>query len=496
MGNSGGTGTAADQRTVNPDDLDQLAKLIDGRGGVQDKIDEAFTRASSLGVSSKLSELKPMRAWATNTAPDLRRRAAIGRLEDGDPEAGAKWAGFDAKDLAKGALIYTAPDVLLLANAVVSSDNPDPAFHRKSQESLDEWVDRLRAHAFASIPALKPYEKDIEKFLGTYGDVTGVVSHGGSALFHSGNLTRILVGNSIAEGGWANGAKMYFARKLQLTPGGIPGSANMARWGRDLERWVPPIRSLSAPGTWLPSKLGALASGSAAYQDASRIPTVSGYLGTRIGMGMDWVRRSGVMTTPRLFGISGNSAIDFFVGSDRLAKMYGGLTHSGQIPGRAANASLLKVTTNAAADARLFGNGRWAALGKGLSTAGKAGGFLRGAGVAGGVFSTVYSGANVWAQGNPASHFTDREHGAKYVADVAEVGFNASMTAAMVAPNPFTIGAVAVTGAIYGGAKIVEHWDDIKDGGKKAAHWLNEKSKGLKNGAKSLAKKANPMNWF
>ncbi|MGW2817727.1 PE-PGRS family protein [Streptomyces sp. NPDC001415] len=497
MGRAGSTGNAGDQRTLNPGDLDQLAKLLDGRGGVQDKIDEAFTRASNLGVSSKVSALKPMRSWVTTTAPDLRRRAAIGRLEDGDPEAGAKWAGFDAKDLAKGVLIYKAPDVLLLANAVASSDNPDPAFQRKSRESLDDWVDRLRAHAFASIPALKPYEKDIEKFLGTYGDVTGFMSHGGSATFHAGNLTRILVGNSIAEGGWANGAKMYFAGRLQSVPGGIPyASAKMAEWGQRLETWTPPIRSLAAPGTWLPSKLGALASGSAAYQDASQIPTVSGYLGTRIGMGMDWVRRSGLMTAPRLFGISGNSAIDFLVGSDRLAKMYGGLTHSGQIPGRAANASLWKVTRNAAADARLFGNGRWAALGKGLNTAGKAGGFLRGAGVVGGVFSTVYSGANVWAQGNPASHFTDREHGAKYVADVAEVGFNASLTAATVAPNPFTLGAVAVTGAVWAGAKVVEHWDDIKDGAGKAADWVGDKAKGLASGAKNLAKKANPMNWF
>ncbi|MCT9089152.1 PE-PGRS family protein [Streptomyces sp. ASQP_92] len=493
MGSKAG---AEGQRTVNPDDLDQLAKLLEGKGGVQDKIDEAFTRAGNLGVSSKLTALRPMRSWVTTTAPDLRKRAALGRLEDGDPQAGAKWAGFDAKDLAKGALIMQAPDVLLLANAIASSDSPDPAFRRRSRESLDDWVDRLRAHAFASIPALRPYEKDIENFLGLYGDVTGFVSHAGSASFHTVNLTKVLVGNSIAEGGWANTAKMYFAGRLQAVPGSVPASAKLIGWGERLEAWTPPIRSLAAPGTWLPGKLSALASGSAAYQDASSIPTVSGYMSTRIGMGVDWIRRSGVMTTPRVFGISGNSAIDFLVGSDRLARMYGGLTHSGQIPGRAANASLIKVTSNAAADARLFGSGRLAALGKGLSTAGKAGGFLRGAGVAGGVFSTAYSVGNVWAQGNPASHFTDREHGAKYVADVAEVGFNASLTAATIAPNPFTLGALAVTGAIYGGAKIVEHWDGIKDGGKKAAHWVGEKAGGLASGAKNLAKKANPMHWF
>ncbi|MFD4764626.1 PE-PGRS family protein [Streptomyces sp. NPDC058439] len=489
-------------RTVNPVDLDQLAKLLDGKGGLQNKLDEAFTRASNLGVAGKVTSLRPLRSWVTDTAPDLRKRAAIARLEEGDPEAGAKWAGFDAKDLLKAGLIYKAPDVLLLVNAMASrNDSTSDAFRREPRESLDDWVDRLRAHAFASIPALKPYEKDIEKFLGAYGDVTGLISHGGSAVFHGGNLTRILVGNSITQGGWASGLKMWTAGTLQGVPGRIPWApAKIAEWGMRLEEWNPPIRSLSAPGTWLPSRLGTLASGSAAYQDASRIPLINGSISSRIGMGLDWVRRSSLMNSPLLFNITGNKAINFLVGSDRLAKMYGGLTHSGQIPGRAANASLWKVTRNAAADARLFGNGRLASLGQGLKVAGKAGGFLRGAGVVGGVFSTVYSGANVWAQGNPASHFGSRESGAKYVADVAEVGFNASMTAAMVAPNPFTIGAVAVTGAIWAGAKVVEHWDDIEDGAKKAADWVGDKTSkigsGIADGAKSLAKKANPMNWF
>lgn len=88
-------------RTVNPQDLEQLAKLLDGRGGLQDKLDEAFTRASSLGVTSKLTTLRPLRSWATDTAPDLRKRATFARLEDGDPEAGLRWAGFTDKELAR-----------------------------------------------------------------------------------------------------------------------------------------------------------------------------------------------------------------------------------------------------------------------------------------------------------------------------------------------------------------------------------------------------------
>ncbi|WP_405561092.1 hypothetical protein [Streptomyces sp. NBC_01180] len=67
--------------------------------------------------------------------------------------------------------------------------------------------------------------------------------------------------------------------------------------------------------------------------------------------------------------------------------------------------------------------------------------------------ATGFSTANVIAQGNPVAAF--KREGAGYVADVAEAGFNASMTAAMIAPNPVTIGLAVGFGVVYGGAKIV-----------------------------------------
>lgn len=64
----------------------------------------------------------------------------------------------------------------------------------------------------------------------------------------------------------------------------------------------------------------------------------------------------------------------------------------------------------------------------------------------------------------------------------------------MVAPNPVTIGLAVGTGLIYGGAKVVQHWDDIKKGAGEATKWVGDKAKDL---GKSIAKsKANPMNWF
>lgn len=70
----------------------------------------------------------------------------------------------------------------------------------------------------------------------------------------------------------------------------------------------------------------------------------------------------------------------------------------------------------------------------------------------------------------------------------------------MVAPNPVTIGLTVGTGLVYGGAKVVEHWDDIKAGTGMAVDWVGDKAskigKGLAHETRTVAKAANPMNWF
>lgn len=101
------------------------------------------------------------------------------------------------------------------------------------------------------------------------------------------------------------------------------------------------------------------------------------------------------------------------------------------------------------------------ALRAGLSGGAKAAGLLRGLGVVGAVGATGMSFVNVASQGNPIEAF--QENGIDYVADVAELGFNVSLTAAMIAPNPVTIGAAVITGAIYGTTEIIAHWDEIED---------------------------------
>ncbi len=470
-------------RTVNPQDLEQLAKLLDGRGGLSDKLDEAFTRASNLGVTSKLTTLRPLRSWVSDTAPDLRKRATFARLEDGDPEAGLRWAGFTDKDLAKYKGEGLTPDALLLANSVAASDDPNAeSFKRQENESLKDWVTRIQANALSRIPGLGPHEQTIERMIKAVGDYGSIVAAGTVFTVQGASLTKVLVGNSLKQG----------ALRTWKTRLGVTMRASNLGWVRSAGNWLvgvrPPIRSLSAPGAWLPGRLGALFQQSSLYQNLSRVPLTSGVRATWLGTGYDALRRSSLARNLRV-----NPAINFLVGHDGLAARYGGVTHSGQAVTRSAQASLTTVGRN------LFtARGGMANPGSSLRFAAagtaKAAGFLRGAGVVGGVVSTGVSAANVISQGNPVDAF--KRNGAGYVADVAEVGFNASLTAAMVAPNPITIGAAVVTGAIYGGAKIVENWDDIKKGAGKAVDWAKDKGGKLVDGAKDLAKKADPRNWF
>ncbi|MFG2722959.1 PE-PGRS family protein [Streptomyces sp. NPDC048416] len=485
-----------DTRSVNPEHLEGLAKLIDGHGGVQDRVDEAFTRASRLGVTSKLSSLGPMRSWLKDTAPDLRKRATIARLDDGDPEAGLRWAGFSAEDLKKYEGDLLTPDAILLANSLAASGDAHAyEFKRQPDESLNDWIQRMESHAITRIPGLQPHEQTVNTLLGLFGDWSSITKATAVVTLQGGSLAKVVVGNSLKQG-------VFRAWKIRV---GASMRASNTPWlqkgGTAVIKWSPKIRSLSAPGSWLPGQLGNLLSRSSLYQRAASIPGTGGVRGDLFGDAWNAFRSSALMEH-----VGANGVIDFVVGSDEFAKTYGGFTHSGQAVARAGNASLVKVFSKASTMQR-FANSvptsvdtvttatRGAsAFRAGLGAAAKTAGFLRGVGIVGSVAATGLSAANVISQGNPVKAF--QRNGVGYVADVAELGFNASMTAAMIAPNPVTIGLAVGTGIIYGGAKVIEHLDEIKAGGKKAAHWAGEKAKGLANGAKSLAKKANPMHWF
>jgi hypothetical protein len=118
-------------------------------------------------------------------------------------------------------------------------------------------------------------------------------------------------------------------------------------------------------------------------------------------------------------------------------------------------------------------------------------GIIRGAGVVGSAAATAGSLVNVLSQGPPRDAFA--KNGINYVADIAEVGFNASMTVFMLAPTPVTAALALGTGLIYGVTEVVAHWDDIKRVGSATAKKVGQAIDGAKaaaRAAKDDAKKA------
>ncbi|GAA2621928.1 PE-PGRS family protein [Streptomyces vastus] len=459
-------------RAANPEDLEHLAKLLDGRGGVEDRLDEAFTRAAQLGVSGHLAALKPMRSWTRSEAQDLRKRATIVRLENGDPMAGLLWAGFTTKDLEKYKGEGIKPETLLLANSVAASDDPNAKdLTRQPGEKLGDYVARLEAHALSKIPGLEPHEESLTEMIKFGADVFNVAAASQVVAASGFSGTKVLLGNAVKTGKLG---PMKAALEARWT---APGSNFILDWaGRGLKAYDPPIRSLTAPGSWLPGQLGNMASRSQTYQRVANVPLSSGWLGDRWSSGWDMLRRRGFMNS-KLLGFTPNQAINFFAGSDDMARLHGGVTHSGQQVTRAGQASLWKVGKAG-----------------GFKAAAKTAGLWRGAGIVGSAGATAFSIANI-ATMDHAKEWEKSKAG--YLANYAEVGFNASLTAAMVAPNPVTIGLAVGTGIVYGGLKVVEHWDDITEGAGKAADWVGDKASDIGNdiadGAKELGSALNPF---
>ncbi|WP_405778154.1 PE-PGRS family protein [Streptomyces sp. NBC_00859] len=465
-------GGVSSMRMVDPDQLNQLAKLLSDKGGVTDKLTLAFTRARHLGVTDKLVALKPLHHWSDDTAVDLRRRAGYAYLENAQPlMALATWAGLRTADA-----------------------------ERRSNESLSAWEDRLKAKIITLSPGLAPYESEIDDFLGDAGDVTGFLGTGGMAVVNGVSMAKILGGNSLRDG-WLAVLKTRVGAALSESD-----SVRLQALGVRIRQAQPALRTLSAPGAWLPSRIGSLFMGNSLYRFANRIPFTAVRRDGLLGDGWDMVRSHRFVQAIGVGRVDANGIADILLGSDEVASRYGGATHSGDLVRRSANASLFKVARSQAffqkaANTRpaVVAAGETASpLLKGLAAAGKAAGFLRGAGIAGSAVSAGFSTANVLMQGTPGAAF--KEKGAGYIADIAEAGFNTSMTAAMIAPNPLTVGFAVGTGLAYGGAKVVQHWDGIKKGAGEAAGWVGVKAKGIfsdiENGASSIGIHASPGSWF
>lgn len=105
------------------------------------------------------------------------------------------------------------------------------------------------------------------------------------------------------------------------------------------------------------------------------------------------------------------------------------------------------------------------------SAAGSA--FLTKVGIYGGLIGGGIGTYKLIQEGNPIDAYERR--GAGYVADVASTAFSFSSAAFFAFPNPYTGGAMVVTGAVWLGAEVWdEYGDDIKEGLSSAADAVSD----------------------
>ncbi|WP_432869868.1 hypothetical protein [Microbispora rosea] len=464
-------------RSFRPEELERLAGLMDD---LNRSADEVFKRAWPLQASQFVTPLGEMPRWGSDTAKDLRQRAAIGRLQTGDPFAGLAWAGFPPLEIvANGNKID--PATLISVNSVAdwATKTGNSDFQRKPGESLDDYLTRLKAAAVAhAIPALEPHEATVANVLKILGDVQGVTSTAPIVTTQAVSLSRVLFHNNVLRP--TVNSLLAKARNSKLLT-----ESSLIRASPKLEDWLLgsefqlPAKSGTAPGTGLAGLTRRLFMKSKLYRDyVAMLPHDIELEGAG----------KAVAAGRSLAGARVNNLLNRAFGDNRLARLLGSETHAGAEVKVSGEANLLKVWSATADPTKMEAA---AAILKVEPTAltrlgvvARTAGAVRALGVVGGVVSTGYSAANVISQGDPIAAF--KRNGAGYVADIAEVGFNASLTAAMICPNPVTLGATVITGAVYVGAKVVENWDDIEAGAKKV-------SKAIGDGAKKVFSSLNPF---
>jgi len=459
-----------------------------------------LSAADGLDVGGEVAQLRAAPTWASETAVDLRARIGlVERMEHGD----TKFTAFtvtpeELRQMAGGSMPVDEQLYTLEAAEKARDKGEGGIVDWDGSQNFSDWIEKVEAKALAHLPLLNDKGELIEKGIHAFDEYQSLLQAGGMASMAATNLGKTQAYSLLFKvtSRWGEaGAVALEAR----------GEALRAEWLRKGIAAVDGLylggkRTLVAPGTtlpWLKAQVVKYVLKSQTFEDAlaaARTATnVEGEatLGSKI-LNIPFLRDNmdrlvAIAKAPqagRIANITGN----VFGRPWTTTVVRNGVAEELVVGRNATN--LLKVT-------------RAEGLMGGLRVAGG----LRALGILGGAVATadsVVGLVNGWDQID--DNWNDGAHGkAKVIGDFAEVGFNASLTAAMIAPNPVTWGAVAVTGVIYGGARLVEHWDDVTDAVGDAADWTGDKISDaadavgdtISDGFDAVKdSKLNPGNWF
>jgi hypothetical protein len=481
---------------------DALASLADTMPGL-------LSAADGLDVGGEVAQLRAVPTWASETAVDLRARIGlVERMEHGDTSFTAfKVSPEELRQMAGSSMPVDEQLYALEAAEIAKDDGEEGILDWDGAQNFSEWIEKVEAKALAHLPLLNDKGELIEKGIHAFDEYQDLLKTAGMTSMAVTSLGKTQAYSLLFKltSRWGEaGATALEARGLALR----------AEWLRKGTTAVDGFylsgkRTLFAPGTtmpWLKAQAIKYILKSQTFEEAlaaARVATnVEGEatLGARI-LNTPFIRDN----MDRLVDVAKAPNVG------RIANITGnifGRPWSTTVVNAAGEAETIIVARNATNLLRVAGEAD--GLISGLAATAKVAGVVRVLGVAGSAFATVDSGLGLYnsiRSGELAENWTEGgTHGkAKVIGDIAEVGFNASLTAAMIAPNPVTWGAVAVTGVIYGGARLVEHWDDVTGAVSDAADWTGDKLSDaadavgdtLGDGVEAIKEsKLNPGNWF
>jgi hypothetical protein len=377
-------------------------------------------------------------------------------------------------------------------------------------ENFSDWIEKVEARALAHLPLLDDKGELIQKGIHAFDEYQSLLQAGGMASLAVATLSKTQAYSLLFKvtSRWGDlGVDALNAR-------GMPTMANWLSRGIDAvdSMYLSGKRTLFAPGTsmpWLKARAVSYVLKSQTFDEAlaaARAATLPANLGGGPTAWANFLNRPFIrQNMDRLVELAKAPAVG------RIADITGnifGRPWTARIVNAAGEMEEIVVARNATNLLKVAGqaNGLRAGIGSVASVAGG----LRLLGIAGSAFATVDSGmglVNSISSGEFGRNWSEggTQGKAKVIGDIAEVGFNASLTAAMIAPSPVTWGAVAVTGLVYGGARLVEHWDDVTHAADEAVDWVGDKAGDavhavgdtFSDGVEAVKdSKLNPGNWF
>jgi len=476
-------------------DKEVLAATVVALETLEETVPALVARASALDARVEVSGLNGADQWAADTARDLRAR--IGVLEQLDT-AHPTFAGMPLSSEQAQALAGQSTTVEDAAVAIRAA-KPDPsAWESTDPANFQDWLEQLEAQALQKLTGMDDAET-AKVLVDAYNDVMDVT---GASAMTVAAMTQLVVKGGPALASWML-RRNIVAPGLEALSQNHTWLANKLAGGLQLADtyYLRGKLQMSYPHAFVPN-----AAQKALLTGAGIVEDFDGWVARMSSATQTYARngdlqptmlarvlqsRPGVAATTWLSAFFENQAVGNVV---QTAAKWGNNVFgrpwtdplTDKVYGRGAG-NLLKVASRSGAGTMLRTAG-------GLRVLGAAGSAFM---TVDGIVGLVRNGdenSRLWAEGGT-------EGRAHVVGEYAEVAFNASMTAAIIAPNPITWGAVAVTGAVWAGAKVVEHWDDIERAAGEAVDWVGDRAEEAKDWVGDQVdavkeSKLNPMNWF